>query len=218
MRRDLLIGFLVAVLIHLGLAFGDRLWAKPAPPAAAEDIPTLTITLPPVEPDVLPTDSTESAPAGPTDLAPPTQPDVPAIQLDNPFLQPLQPTPPPGLTRPAALITIPVGRPGGSGRGQEELFSLDQLDEPPEAIVKVSPVYPYEMHRAGITGEVVVIFTIDPAGNVRDAEIFSSTQRDFEAPALQAMAQWKFKPGKIGGRAVNTRRRQPIEFTLNGEP
>jgi protein TonB len=73
------------------------------------------------------------------------------------------------------------------------------------------------MRRAGVTGAVTVVFTVDTEGNVRDAKILRSTQREFEASALQAVLQWKFKPGKRAGRVVNTRMSLPIEFTLVGE-
>ena len=218
MRRDLFIALLVSVLLHAGLALSDRFLSRKSAPPAPEEIPTIAITLPPLEPDEPPAAGSDSAAADPAALAPPTQPDVPAIRLDTPFVQPLQPAAPTGLAHPATLITIPVGRPGGgSGSGLGQLFNLADLDQNPEPTAKVSPVYPYEMRRSGITGEVVVGFTVDTEGNVRDATIISSTQREFEASALAAVRQWKFKPGKRSGRAVNARMTLPISFTLIGE-
>ena len=73
------------------------------------------------------------------------------------------------------------------------------------------------MRRAGITGEVVVEFIVDANGDVRNAFAVRSTQRDFEQAAVQAVSKWKFRPGKKGGRAVNTRMQVPIVFTLNDE-
>jgi protein TonB len=34
----------------------------------------------------------------------------------------------------------------------------------------------------------------------------------FEAPALKAVKQWKFEPGKKNGKAVRFRMRVPITF------
>ena len=41
------------------------------------------------------------------------------------------------------------------------------------------------------------------------------SQREFESAAVQAVSKWKFKPGRKGGRAVNTHMQVPIVFTLN---
>ena len=76
------------------------------------------------------------------------------------------------------------------------------------------PQYPYEMSRAGISGEVVVEFIISAAGDVVDTRVIRSSHREFEVPAMQAVAKWKFKPGRKGGKNVNTRASQLIEFNL----
>ena len=112
MRRDLFIGLLVSLLLHAGLALGFN--AKAPPPAKPEaEIPVVTLTLAPLEPDEpVPADTGPAASDQPS-LAPPAQPDLPALHLDSPFVQTLQPTAPSGLTRPATQITIPVGRAGG---------------------------------------------------------------------------------------------------------
>ncbi len=219
MRRDLLIGLLVSLLLHAGLALGfNQTMTAPARPP--EDIPTLALNLPPLEPDA-PAPTDPGAPASDqTAIAPPLQPDLPSLHLEVPFVQLLQPTPPAGVTRPAALITIPVGL-GGLGSGGKilaQLFALADLDQGPEPTLTISPVYPYEMRRAGLTGQVTVVFTVDAEGNVRDAQILHSTQKEFEASALQAVLQWKFKPGRRAGRVVNTRMQLAIGFTLEGQP
>ena len=70
------------------------------------------------------------------------------------------------------------------------------------------------MRRAGITGDVLVEFIVDANGDVRNAFAVRSSQREFETAAVQAVSKWKFKPGRKGGRAVNTRMQQPITFSL----
>jgi protein TonB len=73
------------------------------------------------------------------------------------------------------------------------------------------------MRRAGIAGEVLVDFIVDSNGDVRNAYAVRSSQREFEAAAVQAVSKWKFRPGKKGGRNVNTHMQVPIVFTLNEE-
>ena len=71
------------------------------------------------------------------------------------------------------------------------------------------------MSRAGINGEVVVEFIINSNGDVTQTQVVRSSHREFEVPAMQAVQKWKFKPGRKGGRAVNTRVSQLIEFNLD---
>jgi protein TonB len=72
------------------------------------------------------------------------------------------------------------------------------------------------MRRAGIEGEVLVEFIVDTNGNVRNPFVVRSTQREFEAAAIQAISKWKFRPGRRGGRDVNTGRvQQPFSFKIN---
>jgi protein TonB len=98
-----------------------------------------------------------------------------------------------------------------------EVFDISKLDQIPVATVQVRPQYPFEMRRAGISGQVVVDFIVDTSGLVHNAYAASSTQRDFESSAVQAVSKWRFRPGRKGGRAVNTHMQVPIVFTLNAE-
>ena len=110
------------------------------------------------------------------------------------------------------MIVIPQGN-RGLGKGIE-VFDISKLDQIPVAKFQQPPQYPFEMRRAGITGEVVVDFIVTDAGDVSNAYAARSTQREFEAPAVTAVSKWKFRPGKRGGRAVNTHMQVPVGFTL----
>jgi protein TonB len=70
------------------------------------------------------------------------------------------------------------------------------------------------MSRAGISGEVTVEFIINTNGDVTQTQVMRSSHREFEVPALQAVQKWKFKPGRKGGRVVNVRASQTLEFNL----
>jgi protein TonB len=212
MRRDLIIGILLSAMLHGGVAMIGKSPPKAEPPA--EEAPTIELMempkLEPEEPEVV---DLENEPQEPVDFAPPTQTDVPqVVELDS-FVQPVQPPPPEGLKPNVGVISIPQGRPGGFGKGIE-IFDPSKLDQVPIPRVRVNPQYPFEMRRAGITGEVLVEFIVDSNGDVRNAFAVRSTQREFETAAVQAVSKWKFKPGRKGGRNVNTRMQQPISFSL----
>ena len=224
MKRDLIIGMCVALLLHSGLALGgDFLKGKPVPVPVDDSIPVVELApLPPVEPEMadLPAPSSEGG-GSVSDLVPPMQADT-AAPTASAFLQPIQPPPPPGIARSSGPI-IPVGRPGsglgtGTGTGFQNLFDLANLDQPPVVRVAVKPIFPYEMSRAGINGKVVVGFIVDAEGNVKDPYVISSTRREFEAESLRAITRYKFKPGRKNGVAVSTRNVSlPFLFNLKGD-
>ncbi|MDR0901425.1 MAG: energy transducer TonB [Opitutaceae bacterium] len=119
---------------------------------------------------------------------------------------------------PTNTVTIPAGPPA-TGRVRSDIgaiFNLADLDQVPTARgVRQAPVYPFEMKRNGINGEVVLQFIVDMNGSVRDVEVIRSTHREFEKPAMDAVYKWQFRPGRKGGKAVNTRMQIPINFTLS---
>jgi periplasmic protein TonB len=217
MRKDLIIGIIVSLALHgtfLG-AFNRKAAPKAKPVDTEEKIIQMEMPdIPPEEEEVV-EELVEEAPAN--QLAPPSLVDVPSVNVTA-FTQPLQPPPPPGLTAAAGAITIPVVKPGTRlGSGMKDLFDVANLDQPPQLRVPVNPNYPFEMRRAGISGEVLVEFIVDTNGNVAAIQVVKSSQREFEQPALQAVSKWKFRPGKKGGRNVNTRVQQVITFNLNDE-
>lgn len=94
------------------------------------------------------------------------------------------------------------------------IFDLEELDEIPKAISRVSPIYPDTMRRAGLNGRVVMLFIVDEKGMVKNARVESSTNPAFSRPALDALRKWRFKPGVKDGRKVKTKMRQPMSFSL----
>ncbi|MCF7688978.1 MAG: TonB family protein [Cephaloticoccus sp.] len=216
MRRDLIIGILASALLH-GAVFGSSfIKDKPKPPPPVEEPPTIELMEMPeleIEPEeVIETDE----PAEQVDFAPPMQTDVPQLVTVDSFVQPIQPPPPENMKPTTGVISIPTARQTGLGKGIE-VFDISKLDQVPMPKFRARPQYPFEMRRAGITGEVVVEFIVDTNGDSRNAFAVRSTQREFEQAAVQAVSKWKFRPGRKGGRAVNTRMQVPIVFTLNDE-
>jgi protein TonB len=212
MRRDLIIGLIVYLAIHGGTAWlGQALRHGPEKPKPPEKETIIQLEMPKLEPDEPEKVETDEPPT-PLDIAPPMQQDMPQlIQVDS-FVQPIQPPPPEGLKPLTGAIVIPQGN-HGLGKGIE-VFDISKLDQIPVARFQPSPQYPFEMRRAGVTGEVVVDFIVDSNGDVKNAYAARSTQREFEASAVSAVSKWKFRPGKKGGRAVYTHMQVPVGFTL----
>lgn len=228
MRRDLIIGLILSIGIHGGLGYGEKIYGMIFGPPAQKTVqhgPSVEVEIwqapemPEVPPD--PTEAEEEQAVDVATIAPPSLMDIPGnVQVDS-FTQTMAPPPPPSLGRPdGGTMTIPKGPPGGSGVKSNlgQIFNLADLDQrPTERGIRASPNYPFEMKRQGITGEVVLQFLVDPKGDVRDVTVIRSSHREFEAPAIQAVLKWKFRPGRKGGKAVTTRMQIPMSFTLNDD-
>lgn len=224
MSRDLIIAIFASILIHGGTAASGYLFKKPVADktVAKAEVPTVELDLPPPpepeKPEVVEEDIVAEAPTEVVDLAPPMQNDSPSATIDSPFVQQIQAPPPPGVTRPTgSAITIPTNtRPAATGaKSIGQIFDLASLDQKPEARVRINPQFPFEMRRAGLKGEVVVQFVVSSTGEVLDPVVVKTSNSGFNDSAIQAVLKWKFKPGKKGGTAVNTRVQQLLAFNLN---
>jgi protein TonB len=217
MSRDLIIGLLISVGLHLALLFGDRLVPEKPKVVKAEVVEEKIqlIEMPPmeeIEPEIVETNEE----VVPLDLAPPMQQDVPQLATPDSFVQKIQPPPPDNVAISANMNIVPEVRDPNMFRGMK-VFDISMLDQTPVPRFQARPQYPFEMRRAGIAGEVVVDFIVDTNGDVQNAYAIRSSQREFEAAAIQAVSKWKFKPGRKGGRDVPTHMQVPIVFTLNEE-
>lgn len=219
MTRDLIIGLIISVSLHAGFFGWEKLFPEEEVVVVVEQEEEFEIDLiemPPLEPEPEEIFEEESSDVvEEIEFAPPMQADVPSVNVESAFVQKLQPPPPPGLERPTGVISIPkTSASRAIGKGMKDLFDLKNLDQAPTPRFRSNPVYPFEMRRAGIEGEVVVGFIVDSSGNVREAYPMRSTHREFESAAVQAVSKWRFRPGKKGGRAVNTRMLVPIVFSI----
>ena len=76
-----------------------------------------------------------------------------------------------------------------------------QLPGAPRVLHAVPPIYPPEALLNGVQGKVVVEFSLDAAGVPRDLEVVGRNAGQFDAPALQALASWRFaSPAEPGRR------------------
>jgi periplasmic protein TonB len=219
MNKDLIIGVIASIAIHL-LAIDPVGWFDAKKVVQEEEVVQAAkvelIEMPeiePPEPEVA--EAGDESDEAPPEFAPPMQQDVPSlVTVDTPFQQVMAPPPPPSTPTSAGAITVPVNRNIGTGK-IADLFDIKDLDQIPQATYQPAPQYPYEMKRAGVTGRVEVGFIVDTSGNVRDAYVIKSSSPEFEEAALQAIRKWRFRPGKKGGKVVNTKMKQPLSFTLN---
>jgi len=140
-------------------------------------------------------------PTDPPESADPTPNPVPN---DNLFWEQGSTPPPIRRIKPAS----PIKRPSNpSVAGVQGLSNTrDNLVSAP------LPEYPYEARRQKITGNGVVVITVDPvSGRVTDVTMESSTgSLILDNAAISGFRRWRFKPGSA------SKFRTPITFTLTG--
>lgn len=93
----------------------------------------------------------------------------------------------------------------------DALFSLADLDQEPRVTYQPGPTIGKKLRRRG-GATVYVIFVVGRDGRVEEPTAQTSTDPAFERAALEAVARWRFEPGKRNGEPVRFRMRVPITF------
>lgn len=144
---------------------------------------------------------------------PPPELEAEAVPLDLSQLE-LALNPPMGDGWLGGDFQVKLGASALGGESSEEvdaLFSIADLDQKPRVVYQPGPVLSADVRRKA-PGTVYVLFVVDQDGRVAEPLVQKSTDPAFERPALSAVKQWKFEPGKRNGQAVRFRMRVPITF------
>lgn len=207
--------------LHLALIFG----VPKSPPTrvrpADEGLIALTLAPPLLkeleeEPELAPSDNRDA----PLDLAlpVPTQADLPSLPRPEDFVQAFDFSSlveKPDL-RDTKITVIPEHIQRGVDLRAKigNIFNLADLDRPPEPIVQPAPVFPFQLKREAISGQVRVEFVVDTEGRVHHPFVIETTHPGFDEAALTGVSRWRFRPGYKNGRKVNTRMQVPILFRI----
>lgn len=102
------------------------------------------------------------------------------------------------------------------GPGMTGAYGVNELDGPLTPLVRIPPMYPIRAKRLGTEGSVNVQFLVDSEGRVCHVEILSATPEEiFETSVINCVSRWRFKPGTVDGKAVNTWAETTIRFELD---
>jgi len=100
---------------------------------------------------------------------------------------------------------------------EDELPQFGQyvyVEELPEAITKVPPVYPDLAREANVDGTVMVQALVGKDGKVKDTRVVKSISMLDEA-AVKAVKQWVFKPALSNNKPVAVWVAVPVRFSLH---
>jgi len=157
-------------------------------------------------------------------LAPPEPPPQEDVKDPEPPPPETKPDFEPDLVQPSVLgagavdfaVKIDLGEVGGSERQDNFIFDSVDLDQAPQAMVRVPPDYPYSARERGIEGYVAVKFLVREDGSVANVNVLKAKPEGyFEDAVRRTLPKWRFQPGRIGGNPVASWVVTTIRFDLN---
>ncbi len=96
-----------------------------------------------------------------------------------------------------------------------DIVKYDDLDEKPQILQSAQPKYPEEARKKGLVGTAFVEVLVDESGKVTNSKIKkSSGYKLLDEAATEAAMNFKFLPGKKGGKTVKTQMVIPFKFKL----
>ena len=114
----------------------------------------------------------------------------------------------------APVVDIPRPMDKNDVEVEEEILEFWIVEQKPKLIQRVNPVYPEMARRAGLQGQVMVLFIVTREGRVAEPQVLKGPEI-FRAAALEAVRQFRFKPAMQNDRAIAVRMTIPIRFRLH---
>ncbi len=91
------------------------------------------------------------------------------------------------------------------------------VDQPAIPTFKAPPVYPYDMRRRGISGDVVLLVTVYPDGVAHEISVVEATDPAFGEATVRAVKHWKFQPARLHGAPIASKVKVPMHFRLSDQ-
>lgn len=200
-RRSLIVTTAVSALLHVGvLAYVVTSWGIVPSVLAEPEVQVMVM-----------------APAPPPP-PPPPPPEVTDVQIEKPRFRPRPVPPPPAPVKKVKPIPLKPQPPVESTADATTIVAEKPVppdppvsNMPPPAASKPPPRYPERALDADKEGVVQIRITIQPNGQVSDADVVSAQPKGwFEEAALAAVKRWRYQAsGRISKTVVE------IEFKLN---
>ena len=101
------------------------------------------------------------------------------------------------------------GKPGIGGDGR-----IGHKVTQPQLIYKVEPEFSEAARKAKYQGVVVLAIEVDASGHPRNLRILEMLGLGLDEKAIEAVSQWRFRPGYQDGRPVVTMATVEVSFRL----
>jgi len=105
----------------------------------------------------------------------------------------------------------------GDGHGGPDGISVSRPGHPviaPVLIYKVEPEFSEEARKAKYSGIVVLAIEVDISGHPRNFRVIQGAGLGLEQKAIDAVKQWRFRPGYQDGKPVVTAAQVEVTFRL----
>ena len=124
-----------------------------------------------------------------------------------------------GKDKPDAESTdVDINKLSGDGTDKDGYMFADLSDHPPVPIIDfdLNKYFPPAARSANITRKTVLLqMQVNEDGSIRSAKIISPPSGyGFDEAAMKVVQRIRFRPGKIGGKAVKMLMQIPITFVL----
>ena len=100
------------------------------------------------------------------------------------------------------------------GSQGEEVFQIGELTAPPTILFKVDPQYSEEARKAQYQGTVVLEAIVRSDGTVEILRVVRSLGFGLDDKAIEAVRQWRFRPGTRNGEPVDVTLTIEVNFNL----
>ena len=175
--------FSLAILVTFGLFFFMQQMISTPEIRLAPDTPRPDINISPIRPDTEPVKTIKKP-----------EPPKPVEMMEEPAMAP-EPTPTDGIN-----LNPTIAGPGTPDLPKQGTIGF--VDGEVYAITAITPDYPRAAAQKGLSGYVVVGFTVDKTGAVIDAHVIESSSSLFDRSALRAIRKFKYKPKVVNGIPV----------------
>ena len=119
-------------------------------------------------------------------------------------------TPVPAASAPALIVPPPpTPTPGGA------VLQVGGGVTAPLLITKVQPQYSEEARQTRVEGTVVLSVVVGADGVAHELTVLRSLRPDLDQKAIEAVSQWKFRPGQKDGQPVNVKATIEVNFRIN---
>ena len=120
---------------------------------------------------------------------------------------------PHGFTRPPQPLPLPTAE-NDANPGSEGVYRSGPGVTQPSLISPVEPEYSDEARQASHNGIVLLSFVIDENGTPRDIKILRATGFGLDEKAIEAVSEWRFRPGLHEGNPVRVKAQAEVVFRL----
>jgi periplasmic protein TonB len=104
--------------------------------------------------------------------------------------------------------------PGEGGGTGGRLFRVGGGVSAPIVFYRIEPGYPEEARKARYQGSVVLSAIVRKNGTIQILKVLRGLGLGLDENTVEALSQWKFRPGMHGGEPVDVALNIEINFTL----